>query len=378
MPATKRNTIFSAVSSAIADRLSQRRTLSPVPDSVRIYGKVCMVTGANSGLGKAVAIDLAKRGGHVLMACRGGHPDAGQEVRMLSGSENVEMLKVDLADLGSVHALCDRLRRDQIRLDITVLNAGVMPRTARRSAQGYELMFAVHFLANRLLIDRLLTDGTIRPATRSGETPRIVFVVSEQHRSAGPIDFARFGAFTDYGLKDGLKHYGSSKLHLCTFAQELSRRLNPDGEVRVAVTSLCPGAVNSNLAREAPPFLKPLLHPIMRLSSRRRRRPRPLSPMRAAKGRWGGAAESTCTSCRRSSPPRWRWMRTPAQSCGRRARRCWQQMRVRRVPIPDPLGTRGSSELRKTEAAAAELHGAVLHHQPPPHLPESLFDLPDV
>ena len=264
MPTTKRNTIFSAVSSAIADRLSQRKTLCPVPDRVRIDGKTCLVTGANSGLGKAVAIDLAKRGGRVLMACRSGHPEAGEEVKRHSGSENVEMLKVDLADLESVHALCDGLRRDIVRLDIVVLNAGVMPRTAQRSAQGYELMFAVHFLANRLLIDRLLADGTIRPGPRSGEIPRIVFVVSEQHRSAGPIDFDRFGAFSDYGLTDGLKHYGSSKLHLCTFAQELSRRLKPDGEVRVAVTSLCPGPVNSNLAREAPTLLKPLLYPVMR------------------------------------------------------------------------------------------------------------------
>ena len=126
-------------------------------------------------------------------------------------------------------------------------------------------MFAVHFLANRLLMDRLLADGTIRPTSRSGKTPRIVFVASETHRSAGPIDFDHFGSFTEYGLKDGLKYYGSSKLHLCTYAQELSRRLNPDGEVRVSVTSLCPGAVNSNLAREAPVFLKPLLYLVMRL-----------------------------------------------------------------------------------------------------------------
>ena len=261
----KRDTIFSAVSSAIADRLSQRKTVRPVPEGVRIDGKVCLVTGANSGLGKAVAVDLAKRGGRVLMACRSGHPRAGEEVKRLSGSDSVEMLKVDLADLGSVHALCDRLKGDDIRLDITVLNAGVMPRRARRSAQGYELMFAVHFLANRLLVDRLLADGTIRPTGRPGQTPRIVFVSSETHRSAGPIDFDHFGAFTDYGLKDGLKHYGMSKLHICTYAQELSRRLNPDGKVRVAVTSLCPGAVNSNLAREAPVFLKPLLQPVMRM-----------------------------------------------------------------------------------------------------------------
>ena len=265
MGTTRRNSVIGALCGAIADRLSQRSTRRPVPDGVRIDGKVCLVTGANSGLGKAVAVDLAKRGGRVLMACRGGHPEAGEDVARLSGSDSVEMLRVDLADLDSVHALCDALQRDGRRVDIAVLNAGVMPAKARRSRQGYELMFAVHFLANRLLIDRLLHDGTMRPTSRPGETPRIVFVSSEAHRSAAPIDFEDFGAFADYGLRDGLKAYGSSKLHLCTYAQELSRRLNPGREVRAAVHSLCPGAVNSNLAREAPPLLKPLLSPVMRL-----------------------------------------------------------------------------------------------------------------
>lgn len=258
--------IISAVSGAIRDRHSERATLTPMPDDVRIDGKICLVTGANSGLGKAVAADLARRGGHVLMACRGGHPEAGEEVRRLSGSDTVEMLQVDLANFESVDALADQLRRGAGRVDIVVLNAGVMPRTARRSAQGYELMFAVHFLANRLLIDRLLADGAIRPSGDPGDPPRIVFVASEQHRTAGAIDFDAFGAFTDYGLKDGLYYYGLSKLHLITYAKELSRRLNPGPDVRVAVHSLCPGAVNSNLAREAPAFLKPLLFPIMRMA----------------------------------------------------------------------------------------------------------------
>ena len=258
--------IIKAVSGAIGDRYSERPTLDPVPESVRIDGKTCLVTGANSGLGKAVAVDLARRGGRVYMACRGGHPEAGEDVRRISGSASVEMLEVDLADFDSIHALADRLQQDPGHLDITVLNAGVMPRTARRSAQGYELMFAVHFLANRLLIDRLLADGAIQPSSEPGATPRIVFVASEQHRTARPIDFDAFGAFTDYGLKDGLYYYGLSKLHLITYAKELSRRLNPGREVRVAVHSLCPGAVNSNLAREAPAFLKPLLFPVMRLA----------------------------------------------------------------------------------------------------------------
>ena len=252
------------MSAAVIDRLSQKRTIAPVPASVRMDGKVCLVTGSNTGLGKAVAIDLAKRGGHVLMACRSGHPQAGEEVRRVSGSGNVEMLKVDLADLDSVHRLCDRLKRRGRRLDITVLNAGLMPRSARRSPQGYELMFAVHFLANRVLIDRFLADGLIRPSIRPGQRPRIVVVASEAHRSAGAIDFDDFGAFTDYGLKDGLKYYAASKLRLCTYAHELSRRLNPEGEIRVAVNSLCPGPVNSSIAREAPVFLKPVLYPVMK------------------------------------------------------------------------------------------------------------------
>ncbi|MDE2773355.1 MAG: SDR family NAD(P)-dependent oxidoreductase [Gemmatimonadota bacterium] len=259
MSAAQPDGIPGALVKAVVDRLTQRKQLSPVPAGVRIDGRVCLVTGANSGLGKAVATDLARRGGHVLMACRSGHPEAGEDVRRASGSDAVEMLHVDLADLDSVHALADEVRRGSGRVDFAVFNAGVMPRTVRKSSQGYELMFAVHFLANRLLIDRMFADGTIRPSGRPGETPRIVFVSSEMHRTAGPIDFDDFGAFTDYGLRDGLKYYGSSKLHLCTYAQELSRRLNPRGEVRASVTSLCPGSINSNLVRDAPAFLKPLI-----------------------------------------------------------------------------------------------------------------------
>ena len=254
-----------AISSAIMDRFSNTGLIAPIAPDVRIDDKTCLLTGANSGLGKAIAIDLARRGGHVLMACRGGHPEAGEDVKRLSGSVRVEMLKVDLSDLESVHLLCDEIARRGAPLDITVLNAGLMPLNARPSRQGFELMFAVHFLANRVLLDRLIGDGVIVPGGQPDRTPRIVFVVSETHRSAGPIDFEHFGAFTDYGLKDGLKYYGLSKLHSCTLAQEMSRRLNPGEEVRVAVHSLCPGPINSNIAREAPSYMKALLSPIMGL-----------------------------------------------------------------------------------------------------------------
>jgi NAD(P)-dependent dehydrogenase (short-subunit alcohol dehydrogenase family) len=223
------------------------------------------VTGANSGLGKAVAIQLAQRGARVIMACRSGFDEAGEDVKKRSASADVEMEYVDLADLNSVNALCDRLRDAGTVLDVVVLNAGLMPLNARRSAQGYELMFAVHFLANRLLLERLFQDGVIQYVQKAESPPRIIFVASEAHQSSEPINFDRLGEFVEFGLKDGMKHYASSKLNMLTYAKELSRRLSPSDTIAVAVHSLCPGPIASNIARESPAYIKPILAPIMKL-----------------------------------------------------------------------------------------------------------------
>ncbi len=257
-------TFINSITSAIRDlRQPQAGGLSPVADDVRIDGKTCLVTGANSGLGKAAAVELAKRGGNMVLACRPGHVETRGEIMRLSGSGTVEMLEVDLADLESVHRLCDLMKQRNIRVDIALMNAGLMPRKARKTPQGYEMMFAVHFLSKRVMIERWLQDGVIRPSVQPGETPRIVFITSESHRSSHTIDFDRFGAFRDYGIKQGLKYYGISKLILCTFATELSRRLNPGGNVEVAVHAMCPGGVATNIAREAPVWLKPLVKPLL-------------------------------------------------------------------------------------------------------------------
>ncbi len=238
--------------------------VSPVPKHVRIDGKTCLITGANSGLGKAAAIELAERGADMILACRPGHTETCDEIKTLSGSRKVEMMEVDLSDLRSVHRLCDDLANRGVRIDIAVLNAGLMPRKATKTPQGYEAMFAVHFLSNRVMVDRWLEDGVIRPSSRAGKTPRIIFVSSEAHRSSHAVDFDRLGEFTDYGLMDGFRHYGISKLILCTFATELSRRLNAGGETEVAVHSMCPGGVATNLSRGTPLILKPIVNPLLR------------------------------------------------------------------------------------------------------------------
>ena len=259
-------TFVNAIINAIRD-LSQPKAseVDPVPDDVRIDGKTCLVTGANSGLGRAAAIELATRGGNMILACRPGHDGTCDEIKRLSGSETVEMMEVDFADLDSVHLFCDLLSQRNTRIDIALMNAGLMPREARKTPQGYEMMFAVHFLAKRVMIDRWLQDGVIHPSSKTGKAPRIVFIASESHRSSLAIDFDHFGAFTDYGIKESLKYYGLSKLILCTYATELSRRLNPSDEPEVAVHAMCPGGVATNIARDAPVWLKPIVNPILKL-----------------------------------------------------------------------------------------------------------------
>jgi NAD(P)-dependent dehydrogenase (short-subunit alcohol dehydrogenase family) len=262
-----------AVLSGLLDQRSKDPKVAPVPDGVRLDGRTCLVTGANSGLGKAIAIRLAKRGAHVIMACRSGIPEAGQDVRAESGSDQVEMIQVDLSDFDSIAAFCDQLRDRNVTLDAAVFNAGVVPATSRMSKHGLELMFAVNFLAKFVVLYRLLHDGVIPNAaygnnSRAEDPPRVIFVSSETHQSSIAIDFDKFGEPIEYGLADGVKYYGLSKLHLTTYFQELSRRLNPGGSggnPDVCVHALCPGAINSNMAREAPTWLKPVLKPVMAL-----------------------------------------------------------------------------------------------------------------
>jgi NAD(P)-dependent dehydrogenase (short-subunit alcohol dehydrogenase family) len=262
---------ISATVGAIFQTIEARRSVGLDPNE-RLDGKVCMITGSNSGLGKATAIDLAQRGAHVIMACRGGIPEAGEEVKRASGSSKVEMVKLDLADFSAVEELSRTLRDRQVRLDILVLNAAVVPSHSRRTNNGFEQMFQVNFLSNVLFLRRLLSDGVVpnRTFAKNGVAPgaprpRIVIVSSETHRSAKPLDLQALGEYVEYGAMGSVAQYAHTKLLLCTLASELSRRLTDEQGVDVAVHSLCPGPINSNMAREAPAWVKPVLKPVMQV-----------------------------------------------------------------------------------------------------------------
>lgn len=247
----------SAVMQGLRDLRGDAPTVAPLRDDERLDGRTVLVTGANRGLGLAVSVDLARRGARLLMACRSGIPEAGEAVRAASGSATVEMRAVDLADLRSVSDFVDALARDGVVVDVLVLNAGIVPRESRPTAQGLELMFGVNFLANVALVEGLLARGVLRPDP--GAPPRLVFVSSESHRGAGPVDFERLGAYETYGPMGGVRVYGYTKLLLCVYAAELARRLGRGA----CVHACCPGPVNSDIAREAPAWMKPLLGLVM-------------------------------------------------------------------------------------------------------------------
>ena len=249
-----------AAMSGVLNAFRRSAPIGELREEDRIDGRTCLVTGANRGLGRAIAAGLLRRGGRVVAACRGGggqlQADLAREGGGGSGAD-VRVEPVDLADIESIHGFCERMKRAGECFDVSVLNAGVVPSGARRTKQGFEEMFAVNYLANFALVERLLADGTI--PRRSSGPPRVVFVSSEAHRSAGSPDFDRIGRFEPYGMSGSMREYSRSKLLLAMYASELSRRLSVEGVSDVSVHSLCPGAVSTGIAREAPAWSRPLL-----------------------------------------------------------------------------------------------------------------------
>ncbi len=289
MVKAKHGTPTSAAMNGILDLFKRQEKVGEVKETDRLDGKRCLVTGASSGLGKAVAVELARRGGKVVLGLRSGIPETGEEIKEKTGNPDVEMIRLDLADLSSVRSFCDEIKNRGIRFDRAVFNAGVVPGRARRTVDGYEEMFQVNYLGKFLLLNRLLADGSIPNTVFAGggesavpvgdgrgtegqsggvDPPRIVFTSSEVHRTPETVDFSDIGRFHDYGMKGSMQEYGYTKLLLTVFFKELARRLSAPAETPdsggvespdVSVFALCPGPVNSRIARDAPKVLQPLL-----------------------------------------------------------------------------------------------------------------------
>ena len=270
MTSTQTSNPLTATLTGLRDLFHPRTPIGKLTPQDRLDGMTCLITGANSGLGLGTARILAGLGARLILACRSGIPETAELLKRETGNPNIEMVRLDLSDFAAIDRCCAELREKGVKLDRVILNAGVVPPKAIRTAQGYEMMFGVHFLGNMRFVLGLLRDGTIpngvfADALAPGKRPRIVCVASEIHRSGAPIDMATLGQFVEYDTMGSMKQYGHSKLAMMVFARELMQRLQPGGNVQVAVHYLCPGPVDSNIARGTPAVFKPLLNVVKRM-----------------------------------------------------------------------------------------------------------------
>ena len=247
---------ITATITGIKDLFRKHEPAGELKNTDRLDGKTVLVDGSSSGLGFAIALNVAKRGAKVIMGCRSGIPGKGEEIKRLSGNEDVHMLQVDYSDITSIPKLVDNCRKEFGKIDVLICNAGIVPKKSRKTLQGLEEMFMVNYLSKFIFVNLLLKEDCFN---NSGSThPRIVFVASETHRSPKEFDWDAFGIYKDYTIGKSIELYGYYKLLLTTFAVELSRRINQHG-FRISVFALCPGPVNSNIGREAPKLFQPLM-----------------------------------------------------------------------------------------------------------------------
>jgi len=253
---------FNATFTGIMDLFRKHEPAGELKPTDRFDGKTVLVDGASSGLGFAIAVEVARRGAKVIMACRSGIPGKGEKVKRLSRSDDIHMLHVDFTDLPSIHRLVASIRDQFGKIDILICNAGIVPKKSRKTSQGLEEMFMVNYLSKFIYVNLLLKENCFR---HSGPGhPRIIFVSSETHRNPREFDWDSFGVYKEYSINKSLELYGYYKLLLTTFAVELSRRLNA-GEFKYSVFALCPGPINSNIGREAPKIFLPLMKLIFAL-----------------------------------------------------------------------------------------------------------------
>ncbi len=252
-----------AIITGVSDLFRRHERVGEIKPTDRLDGKKVLITGASSGLGFAVARQLAERGATVIMACRSGIPGKGEEIAHMTGSNDVHMVHVDLADSDSIVRMVGEVKKRFGAIDIFISSAGIVARKGRKTKLGPDEMFVVNYLAPFVLVNLLLKEELIgRPGYG---TARMIFVSSETHRNPKAFGWEGFGRFRTYGMSRSVELYGYYKLLLTTFVNELSRRLNAGGHVRYSIFALCPGPINSNIAREAPALIQLLLKVIFKL-----------------------------------------------------------------------------------------------------------------
>ena len=221
--------------------------LSSIPG--RVDGKTCLITGANSGLGKAMSIELARRGAKIIMGCRREYRGEMKEIIRKSGNPSISLRQLDLSSISSIDHFCQELANDGTKLDILMCNAGMVSSQNSISEDGFPLILQVNFLSYARMLWTLLGSGVISPNGKTSNKPRIIMTSSTRHKGPLSIDFNHFSELPDFGMGDMLKIYGLSKLYLMTFAWELARRSIVDRKPELSVFAFCPGPFRSKIGK---------------------------------------------------------------------------------------------------------------------------------
>lgn len=217
---------------------------------IQMHGKVCLVTGANSGIGKATALGLARMGATVVMVCRDPTrgEEAQQEIKMQSGNEAVDLLLADLSSQQSIRLLAETFQQRYSQLHVLINNAGSGFSQRQESIDGLEMTFAVNYLAPFLLTN-LLLDALQKSA------PARVINVSAALGKIARIEMNDLQLQHRYSF---MRAYFQSKLSVMLFTYELARRLQGTG---VTVNALNPGGTHTNFgSRGLAPVTRTLMH----------------------------------------------------------------------------------------------------------------------
>jgi len=203
-------------------------------------GKVCLVTGAASGIGAVTAQALAQQGATVILVDRDAEKGAltVEQIEQQTGNSAVELMVADLSSQQEIRRLVQQFRARYQCLDVLVNNAGAIFDERRESVDGIEMTFALNYLGYFLLTNLLLD------TLKASAPARIINITSRSHARAH-IDFDDLEHRTEY---QGLSVYAHSKLAIVLFTYELARRLEGTG---VTVNALNPGIVATSFGRSS-------------------------------------------------------------------------------------------------------------------------------
>lgn len=213
-------------------------------------GKVCIVTGGNTGIGKETARGLAQRGAKVVLACRdtGKAEAARDDIARSTGRKDVEVIALDLGSKASIRAFGERFRAAHERLDVLVNNAGVWRSSRGTTEDGIEATFGVNHVGTWLLTQDLL------PLLKKSAPSRIVVLSSKLHYR-GRMDWEDLQF--ERRKYSTAAAYSQSKLANVLFTKALARRLDGAG---VMVNAVHPGVVSTDLMRDYPKLLVKLFN----------------------------------------------------------------------------------------------------------------------